>query len=125
MAHVAIDWRIAEVRSGSLRVPLSDKPGSFWARAFQEQLASIGDAAGDALWGEVKLDSQTIVVEGVEGGSEPALRQFLDDVVAGSNREAERLLFEASREQAGKAEEQLRQEGGDDEEMTRRFRDGE
>ncbi len=74
-------------------------------------------------WGEVKLEGQAIVVEEVQEGSEPALRQFLDDIVAGSNLDAERLLSEASREQAGKEEQELLREMGD-KEMTRRFRDG-
>ena len=120
MAHVALDWRMAEVSSGKLTVPLATLPGSFWARAFHERLGS-NDSGGS--WGEVRLEGQTIVVEEVQEGSEPALRQFLDDIVGGSNLEAERLLSEASREQAGKAEQQRLGEKGD-KEMTRRFRDG-
>src|SRR5688500_1192472 len=117
MAHVALDWRLAEVRSGRLMVPLGTLPGSFWVRAFHHRLGSDGDGGG--AWGEVKLKDQTIVVEEVQEGSEPALRQLLDDIVAGSNIEAERLLSDASREQAGKMEQQLLREKGD-KEMTRR-----
>src|SRR3954449_10413705 len=103
MAHVALDWRIAEVRAGRLMVPLTGLPGSFWVRAFNERLSN-GGAIRDDNWGEVRLDSQAIVVEGVEEGSEPALRQFLQDVVVESNVQAERLLSEASREHADRAE---------------------
>jgi len=121
MAHVALDWRMAEVRSGRLVVPLATVPGSFWVRAFHDRLDSNGDSG--SAWSEVKLEGQTIAVEEVQEGSEPALRKFLDDIVAGSNVEAERLLSEASRAQAGKVEEEVLREKGD-KEMTRRFRDG-
>ena len=121
MAHVAIDWRMAEVKSGRLTVPLVTLPGSFWVRAYDERLGS--DGGGGGAWGEVKLEGQAIMVEEVQEGSEPALRQFLDDIVAGSNLDAERLLSEASREQAGKEEQEVLREMGD-KEMTRRFRDG-
>jgi hypothetical protein len=113
---------MAEVRSSRLMVPLATSPGSFWVRAFHGRLGSNADGAAGS-WGDVKLEGQAIVVEEVQEGSEPALRQFLDDIVAGSNLEAERMLREASREQAGKAEQQLLREKGDTE-MTRRFRDG-
>src|SRR3954447_12121274 len=119
MAHVALDWRMAEVTSGTLTVPLATPPGSFWVRAFHERLDSTDSSGGG--WGELKLEGQAIVVQEVQEGSEPALRQFLDDIVAGSNVEAERLLSAASKEQAGKAEEELLRERGD-KEMTRRFR---
>ena len=121
MAHVALDWQGAEVSSSRLTVPLATLAGSFWVRAFHERLGSNGDRGG--TWGEVKLEGQAIVVEDVQEGSEPALRKFLDDIVAESNLEAERLLSEASKEQAGKAQEELLREKGD-KEMTRRFRDG-
>ena len=120
MAHVALDWRRAVVSGGKLTVPLSELPGSFWIRAFRDRLSSM-TTGEDSASGTVDLDGDTIVVEHVEKGSEPALREFLEGVMAASNREAERLLSEASREHAHKNEERLQQEG-EDETMTRRFR---
>jgi hypothetical protein len=122
MAHVALDWRIAQVSEGKLTVPLAELPGSFWVRAFRARLDS-NETAGTGAWGDVELDGRTLVVERVAKGSEPALRQFLEDVVAESNLEAERLMSEASRQHARDAHEEVRSEG-EDEEMTRRFRDG-
>jgi hypothetical protein len=123
MAHVALDWRIAQVSEGKLTVPLAELPGSFWVRAFRARLDSNAETAGTGAWGDVELDGRTLVVERVAKGSEPALRQFLEDVVAESNLEAERLMSEASRQHARDAHEEVRSEG-EDEEMTRRFRDG-
>jgi hypothetical protein len=123
MAHVGLDWRIAKVSDGKLTVPLAELPGSFWIRAFHERLGSNTGTAGTGEWGDVELDGRTLVVDRVAKGSEPAVRQFLENVVAESNIEAERLLSEAARQHARDADEQVRLEG-DDEEMTRRFRDG-
>jgi hypothetical protein len=120
MAHVALDWRRAVVSGGKLSVPLLELPGNFWVRAFQDQLSSMTKAGG-SVSGTVELDRDTILVDRVEQGSEPALREFLDAVVAASNREAERMLSQASTEHAHKKEERLQREG-EDETMTRRFR---
>jgi hypothetical protein len=123
MAHVALDWRTAKVSDGKLTVPLAELPGYFWVQAFHGRLGSNAETAGAGEWGDVELDGRTLVVERVAKGSEPALRQFLENVVAESNLEAERLLSEASRQHARDAGEHVRLEG-EDEEMTRRFRDG-
>jgi hypothetical protein len=126
--NISIDWTTAEVTVEQdklrLSVLLKDAPDSTWANAFGA-LAERRDreVRGDGWhvsWPSGPHSDQ-ITVTGVSPGTEPAVREAPDTLVAHASENARRDVERATDQDAQAKEAAARRER-DAEEMTKRFR---
>jgi hypothetical protein len=80
-----IDWAGAEVKHGSVVLPLSGEPSKAWSDRFGGVLALLAQNTG--AWGEVRLTKKAIAVADLAPGAEDDLRHFLESIVVQVNSE--------------------------------------
>ena len=80
---VAIDWETAEVRDGSLKVGLTERPSKDW-RTRLEAVASRLEQPGHH-WGQVRASKRHLKVADVPAGHESELRHLLEAAVLQTN----------------------------------------
>jgi hypothetical protein len=129
-----IDWSTAEVyENGDLMVTFAGprEPGlrvnagqdEFWGRAFESLVQSHASQARGHTWGPIEMVRGAIIVRSVPEGEEPALRQYLAELVEGADRNALKLRedSELAQKQAAEDEQERLARAG---RMQSRFRDG-
>jgi hypothetical protein len=82
---VEIDWSSAAVRDGDVTIDLAGKAPKPLRERFEAVRALLGESS--AGWDDVKLVKRTIHVHGLEPGTEPDLRHFLESIVVQVNAE--------------------------------------
>ena len=116
-----LQWSAAEVRNGTLTVPVAGDRPKGWKSTFDHTVRLLGGGA----WGEVSLKKQTVKVSDVPEGGEEELRFFLEGVVQQAN--ATHVEPDENSDESDTAEDDRSEDdGGDDDadaRMTSRFRD--
>lgn len=113
-----LQWSAAEVRSGTLTVPIDGDRPKGWNATFQQTVRLLGGGA----WGDVSLKGPKVTVTDVAEGSEDELRHFLEGVVQQAN--ATHVDTDDGDEAPGEADDTAGDDGDDaDGRMTSRFRD--
>jgi hypothetical protein len=117
-----IVWKRATVDGGGrLNVPLTGAWDEDWNESFKEALGHLLRETRGGVWREVVLIRDAVTVNGVEEGSENALRAFLELVVHQANQDVgSRKRKKAEREEERAAKE--RERGDLANRMTERFR---
>jgi hypothetical protein len=113
-----LQWSAAEVRDGTLTVPIEGDRPRDWKSTFDHTVRLLGGGS----WGEVSLKKATVKVADVTEGSEEELRFFLEGVV----QQANATHVEADEDSDGDADDDPADDAGgedDDARMTSRFRD--
>src|ERR1700761_4788386 len=77
----ALQWSAAEVRHGTLTVPIAGERPTGWNSTFDQTVRLLGGGA----WGEVALKKTKVKVVDVSEGGEDELRFFLEGVVQQAN----------------------------------------
>jgi hypothetical protein len=110
-----IDWASAQMTDGTLTVELTGKGSKAWKERFENVLALLDTP--HAAWGEVRLRKSAVQVAGVQQGTEPELRHFLESIVlqANSDTQPEAPKDDAEVDDAG-------EETALDEQMTATFK---
>lgn len=115
-----LQWSAAEVRSGTLTVPIGGDRPRGWKSTFDHTVRLLGGGN----WGEVSLKKTKVKVSDLAEGSEEEVRFFLEGVVQQANAthvEADEDSDEAS------GDDDSADDGDDaddaDTRMTSRFRD--
>jgi hypothetical protein len=108
MTDYSIDWRSMDDpqpdsrRRGStaavLTVPMRGVPPPFFQVGWNEVMSYLMEETRGGLWESPLWTGSHIVVEGVEPGSEAALKAFLDEAVRQAIRHAERAASDARAE---------------------------
>jgi hypothetical protein len=83
-AHAEIDWSTAEVRDGELVVELAGEPTQQWAKHVAEVVERL-ERHTTGSWDSVEITKERLKVTGVQAGSEPDVRHFLEGVVQQAN----------------------------------------
>jgi hypothetical protein len=113
-----IEWSAAEVRDGTLTVPIAGDRPRGWKATFDHTVRLLGGGS----WGTVFLKKDTVTVADVPEGSEEEVRFFLDGVA----QQANATHIEADNaESTGEddADDERADEDDADARMTSRFRD--
>lgn len=91
MQDVALDWQKPDLRTPArgdrfgLKVPFGQvAPRADWLRMFTEALKSQAREVRGA-WGKITVTSQGVQVDALGEGSQLALREYLDSVIARTN----------------------------------------
>jgi hypothetical protein len=110
-----IDWASAQIEDRTLTVDLTGKGSKAWTARFENVLALLDTP--HTTWRAVRLNKRAVKVIGVQQGSEPDLRHFLESVVlqANSDTQPEAPDDDAETDDAG-------EESDVDEQMTATFR---
>ena len=113
-----LQWSAAEVRSGTLTVPIEGDRPRGWKSTFDHTVRLLGGGS----WGEVSLKKATVKVADVTEGTEDEVRFFLEGVVQQAN--ATHVEVDEDPDETGDEDSNG---GGDaddaDTRMTSRFRD--
>jgi hypothetical protein len=80
-----IDWQGAEVKDGTVVLPLTGGSSRAWSKRFDGVLALLAQSNG--RWGDVSLKKQALEVADVTPGAEDDLRHFLESIVVQVNAE--------------------------------------
>ncbi|HEY5816190.1 MAG TPA: hypothetical protein VIS95_07610 [Solirubrobacterales bacterium] len=81
-----VEWNEAAVDdSGTLSVALVGEWDEDWNESFNEILSILMRETRGGVWGRITLIRDAITVDGVEKGSEAALKGFLESVVRQAN----------------------------------------
>jgi len=117
-----IEWSQATVDgSGALTVPLLGERDEDWNESFNQMLSILMRETRGGVWADVRLIRDAIAVEGVEKGSEAALKEFLEAVVRQANSDVVRRKG-LKREAEARAEAESASKAASAEEMTDTFR---
>jgi hypothetical protein len=108
-----IDWQGAEVKDGTVVLPLTGAPSGAWSKRFAGVLALLAQSNGG--WGDVSLTKRPVKVAEVTPGAEDDLRHLLESVVVQVNSE----LAPESDKQAGASEDP---QAARDEQMAEKLR---
>ncbi len=111
-----IDWASAQIEDGTLTVELTGKGSKAWKARFESVLALLDTP--HTTWGAVRLNKSAVKVIGVQQGTEPELRHFLESVVLQANSDTQPEVPEDDAETDDTGEE----EPDVDEQMTATFR---
>jgi hypothetical protein len=109
MYDVKLNWNNRQISSGTVTVALEGTVDEYWTTAALVA-AAFENLVGSTLrpnsgWGSINPTTESIIVQGVRDGSIGALKNRLDDLVGGANRNANQA--DADRAQRlGKAEPQ-------------------
>jgi hypothetical protein len=128
MDEMQINWATAEVKnergSLALTVELAAEPDQFWRNAWAELAQRLAYETGrPAVPDSVSSYSRAIRVDGVEPGSERAVRRMLEEMVVNTNRSAVRAREKSAQERAqAQAADEAREASVKS--MTDRFRTG-
>ncbi len=82
-----IDWASTQIEDGTLTVELTGKGSKVWKARFENVLALLDTP--HTTWGSVRLNKRAVEVAGVQQGTEPALRHFLESVVLQANSDTQ------------------------------------
>jgi hypothetical protein len=82
-----IDWASSQIQDGRLTVELTGKGSKAWKVHFENVLALLDTP--HVTWGAVRLSKSAIKVVGVQQGTEPELRHFLESVVLQANSDTQ------------------------------------
>jgi hypothetical protein len=115
-----LQWSAAEVRNGTLTVPIEGDRPRGWKSTFDHTVRLLGGGS----WGEVSLKKAKVKVADATEGTEDELRFFLEGVVQQAN--ATHVEADEDSDETGDED----SNGGDDADdadarMTSRFRDAE
>lgn len=114
MEEITIDWAAAEVREGTLRVPLQGEAGDGWRQHAERTLRLLGNEESE----RVSVEEGELQVEGVKPGEEERVRHLLRGLVDQAN--AACAAEEAAEQQdSGDSDEGPH---GDDARLTEAFR---
>jgi hypothetical protein len=115
-----LQWSAAEVRNGTLTVPIEGDRPRGWKSTFDHTVRLLGGGS----WGEVSLKKAKVKVADATEGTEDELRFFLEGVVQQAN--ATHVEADEDSDETGDEDSNG---GGDaddaDDRMTSRFRDAE
>jgi hypothetical protein len=119
MEAPVLQWSAADVRHGTLTVPIEGDRPKGWKSTFEHTVRLLGGGA----WGEVSLKKQKVTVTDVPEGGEEELRFFLDGVLQQAN--ATHLEPGEDTDEHDEDDSADDAESGDDADarMTSRFRD--
>lgn len=118
MTAPTLQWSAAEVRDGTLTVPIDGDRPKGWKATFEQTVRLLGGGS----WGEVSLKRGTVRVAAVAEGTEDELRHFLEGAVQQAN--ATHVDPEDEEDQADEPDDEHAGDGDDaDARMTSRFRD--
>jgi hypothetical protein len=94
MAHLQLEWSNAEVKNGTLRVPLTDKPAKEWRASF----TGVAALLNHGTWQIVELKHGGVRVGPVAPGEEERVKHFLESAVLDANTTlaSEEELFDTS-----------------------------
>ena len=81
MEAPTLEWSAAEVRDGTLTVPIDGDRPKGWKATFERTVRLLGGGS----WGEVSLKGAKVKVADVSEGSEEELRYFLEGAVQQAN----------------------------------------
>lgn len=109
-----IDWASSQIEDGTLTVELTGKGSKVWKARFENVLALLDTP--HTTWGSVRLNKRAVEVAGVQQGTEPELRHFLESVVLQANSDTQPVAPEDDVETDGEVETDL------DEQMTATFK---
>ena len=114
-----LQWSAAEVRHGTLTVPIEGDRPKGWKSTFDQTVRLLGGGA----WGEVSLKKAKVKVADVPEGSEGDLRFFLEGVVQQAN--ATHVEPDEDADETGDEDSDANGDDADDADtrMTARFRD--
>jgi hypothetical protein len=114
----SLQWNAAEVRDGTLTVPIEGDRPRGWKSTFDHTVRLLGGGS----WGEVSLKKAQVKVADVTAGGEEELRFFLEGVV----QQANATHVEADEDSDDDVDDDFADDGDgedDDARMTSRFRD--
>jgi hypothetical protein len=78
-----IDWQGADVKDGTVELPLTGQASDAWSEGFKGVLALLEQRDGG--WGQISLTKKAIKVAQLRPGSEDDLRHFLQSIVVQVN----------------------------------------
>jgi hypothetical protein len=119
-----LHWSTATLKDGDLTVEFAGQgePTPQWDESFEEALSWMMRETRGGVWGKVWRQPGRIRVDGLQDGSEDALKQFLNDAVRRANEGEERKLRETEAALAeNKAQKEQRRKA--DAKMQTRLRD--
>ena len=110
-----IDWASAQIEDGTLTVELTGKGSKAWKARFENVLALLDTP--HTSWDAVRLTKSAVKVLGVQQGTEPELRHFLESLVLQANSDIQPEAPEGDAESDDASEER-----DVDEQMAATFR---